>query len=63
MKSCQIASISRLNAFFYPIGATLRDDMNSSFLLQNSTITLGDAIHIAAYIKVDKKLWNIANKE
>jgi hypothetical protein len=56
MKSCQIASISRLNAFFYPIGATLRDDMNSSFLLQNSTITLGDAIHIAAYIKVDKKL-------
>ncbi len=66
MKSCQIASISRLGAPFNPIGgdaigATLHDDINSSYALHISIVTLCDAIFKATYIN-HKKLWNIGNK-
>jgi hypothetical protein len=54
MKSCRIASISRLNAYSNPIrgnpiGVALHDPINASCSLHISTITLGDAILVAIY--------------
>lgn len=54
MKSCQIASISILDASSNPIrgnsiGAALHDHINASCSLHISSVTLGDAILIAIY--------------
>jgi len=55
MKSCQVASISKLNAFFYPIGGNLIgvlvDDINSSSSCNISSVALVDAILLIACIQ------------
>lgn len=55
MKSCQVASISKLNASFDPIGSNLIgvlvDDINSSSSSNISSVALVDAIILIACTK------------